>query len=443
VTGIDGNFLRSFFVALAELPLEPTDRRYVPLYSEPELAEDDPVELLARSIEWTPGNSVQLFSGFRGTGKSTELRRLRTRLRDANYHVVMLDIEDYLNTSAPVDVGDFLMAVAGGLSDQAVSEGLIAAQGVTESFWDRLTSFFSRTHIELAEVSAGAQAPVGGLSIKANLKTDPSFARRLQQQMAGYLGTFVEEVRKFLAELLERIAAESGEKAGVVVLVDSVEHIRGTSANAEDVQASLENLFAAHAEQLFLPGLHAVYTIPPYLRVRYPNLGSLYEPGGVQVLPALKVQEQSDGSPFEPGMRIAERVVSCRGDWEQLLGNRNNLERIIFCSGGHLRDLLRILAEIVRRAGQLPVGEEIIERAIEQIRSESLPIPDSDARWLARIVETHEASLESIGNLATFARFLDTHVVLCYRNGTEWYDVHPLIREEVVRQAARLSADRP
>lgn len=29
----------------------------------------------------------------------------------------------------------------------------------------------------------------------------------------------------------------------------------------------------------------------------------------------------------------------------------------------------------------------------------------------------------------------DTHLVLGYRNGEEWYDVHPLVAEEVARQA--------
>jgi len=69
-------FLKQFFQNLREQPLEPDDPRYVHIYRDRRLAPSDPVELLARAIEWTPGESVQLFSGFRGAGKSTELRRL-------------------------------------------------------------------------------------------------------------------------------------------------------------------------------------------------------------------------------------------------------------------------------------------------------------------------------------------------------------------------------
>ena len=32
-------------------------------------------------------------------------------------------------------------------------------------------------------------------------------------------------------------------------------------------------------------------------------------------------------------------------------------------------------------------------------------------------------------------RMFDTHLVLCYLDKAEWYDVHPLLRDEVARQA--------
>jgi hypothetical protein len=40
-------------------------------------------------------------SGYRGSAKSTELRRLKQYLENDRYAVVLVDIEDYLNTAAP------------------------------------------------------------------------------------------------------------------------------------------------------------------------------------------------------------------------------------------------------------------------------------------------------------------------------------------------------
>jgi hypothetical protein len=98
----------------------------------------------------------------------------------------------------------------------------------------------------------------------------------------------------------------------------------------------------------------------------------------------------------------------------------------------------RILAEIVRRASILPVEDRTVDDAIHQIRNEFLPIADDDAQWLAQIAATHSASLQDVSRLPAFARFLDTHLVLCYRNGHEWYDTHPLVADHVKAQSEAL-----
>lgn len=107
-------------------------------------------------------------------------------------------------------------------------------------------------------------------------------------------------------------------------------------------------------------------------------------------------------------------------------------------SGGHLRDLLRILAEVLRRAQRVPVGEPTIDAAIHQIRNEFLPIADADAAWLSRVAATHRASLSEAARLPDLARFFDSHLILSYRNGEEWFDIHPLVAEEVAHQVATL-----
>lgn len=437
MTPDERTFVRDFFRQVTDRPLDPDDPCYVDIYSDRVLLESDPVELLARGIEWTPGESVQLLSGFRGTGKSTELRRLRKRLKENGYLVVLCDIEDYLNLSTPVDVSDFLMAMAGAFGEALVSEGLLQDEPGQEGYWTRFVNFLERTQVEFTELS-GTLAPV---TVKANLKSDPSFKERLQKRMAGHMGALVADVRSFLEDCVKRLRKAHGEK-DIVLLLDSVEHIRGTSVNAAEVQSSVENLFAAHADKLHMPYLHVVYTVPPYLKVRYPNLGALYAPGGLHVLPALKVRNPSDGTPFQPGVNAAERLVRARGDWARLLGAREVLDRVVLDSGGHFRDLLRILAEILRRTDTLPAPGRTVEAAVQQIRSEFLPVADTDAVWLARIGQTKRASLEEPALLPNLARFLDTHLVLCYRNDTEWYDVHPLIRSEVVAQAAEFEKRR-
>ena len=334
--------------------------------------------------------------------------------------------------SLPVDVPDFLLAVMEALSETAVREHYLDEDPTKYSYWNRFQSFLSSIHLD--ELSAEVGVGAAKFGMKANLRNDPDFSRKLQERITGHLGTFVDDVRSYVKDISAALLARNSEAAGIVVIVDSIEHIRGISANAEEVQRSIESLFAVHASKLHFPGLHVIYTIPPWLKVLYPGLSSLYEPGGVQVLPTLKIRFQEDGRPFEPGLRILAQVTAARGDWKKLLSPAQ-LDQICLASGGHLRDLLRILADVLRRASTMPVSDNTIERALSAARNELLPIADDDARWLARIAIGHDVALPDVARLPSLARFLDTHLVLCYRNGEEWYDLHPLIRNAVLLQA--------
>ena len=184
-----------------------------------------------------------------------------------------------------------------------------------------------------------------------------------------------------------------GDEREVVLLVDSIEHFRGTYINAQEVQSSVEDLFVSHSERLHLPHLHVVYTVPPYLKIRYGNLGALYEPGGVRMLPAIETAQQERRAFTRRLRRHGAGRWTRAEDWQQLLGRRSALDRLIRNSGGHLRDLLRLLAEVLRRANELPVSDTTVDAAINQVRTEFLPIADDDARWLAGIARSHQTGL--------------------------------------------------
>ena len=67
-----------------------------------------------------------------------------------------------------------------------------------------------------------------------------------------------------------------------------------------------------------------------------------------------------------------------------------------------------------------------------------------DAKWLADIAKVRATALPSTEAVPVnrLARFLDSHFVLYFVNGKEWYDIHPLIREEVAEVMRALAAER-
>lgn len=419
---------RELYRALRDEQLQEDDPRYFHLYELPSLEHHDPVERLRFPIS-AQEQGVQLFSGYRGTGKSTELRRLARGLRASNYCVVLVDYESLANTSTPVDITDFLLTVVGSLGEELASAKLLTGP----SFFERFASFLGRLQVQVDGLTLSAQAGAGA-QLKLNLK-DPSFKARLQHHLVGSLGAFVEEAHDFVRAAKAAVRAKGYDN--LVLIVDSIEHIRGGTINREEVQASLEALFTQHNDKLALPGIHVVYTAPPYLKIRYQALSTLYDLG-VQLLPAIRVRKR--GGQLDPELLDGLRtLVSRRGPIERLLSTEQ-LDEIIKLSGGHLRLLFSMLREIVARARSLPVSQAVVEDAIVQSQSGYTPIADEDVRWLARVAETKEPPLATRDDVVRFSGFLDVHLVGAYRNGEEWYDVLPLLADYVRRRARALEA---
>src|SRR5215216_5986090 len=95
-------------------PIQPDDERYVQIYQNPET---DPIERLKEHIELTEVESMQFFSGFRGSGKTTELFRLKSNLEADGYFVIYANALNYINTSGELDITDLLIVLAGAFSD--------------------------------------------------------------------------------------------------------------------------------------------------------------------------------------------------------------------------------------------------------------------------------------------------------------------------------------
>lgn len=88
----DLTLLKTFYQSLKDHPLSPDDPEYVPYVENGEDA--DPIATMARDIDWSEGASVNLLSGQRGSGKSTQLRRLEKLLDDQGCVVFRCDMSD-------------------------------------------------------------------------------------------------------------------------------------------------------------------------------------------------------------------------------------------------------------------------------------------------------------------------------------------------------------
>jgi hypothetical protein len=427
LTPEDNQFLKGLFQYLHEKPLEPGDPRYVPLYeSQPD---GDPVGRLAREIHYSESDSRQFFSGFRGSGKSTQLLRLKKKLDEEGYRVYYADALEYLNPALPIEIGQLLMLLAGAFSDAVQREEGFSLAG--ESYWTRLKNFAS-ANVELDSVELGLFSDVAKL--KLAIRDGDSFRQKLQKALTLRPYEIDAQVKRFFEDYVKKLREIHPGAAGIVFLFDNLEQLRGSLASEREVIGSVQTLFSTHIERLAIPYVHVVYTVPPWLKL-------LMSAAPVEILPSITQWKKEDRSPVGKGNGCLREVIEGRFGQEgfvRFFGDDARADELVKVCGGNLRDLIQLLRQAILRVGSLPIPEQDIQASIRAVRNHFLPLSTKDALWLAEIAEKRDAVYEDSDpeTIARISLYLDSHHVLFLRNGDDWYDVHPLIREYVAEIAA-------
>lgn len=428
---------------LADRPLNPAraeDRRfYEPLHTV--MDDDDPVWLMERHIELNPVESLQLFSGFRGSGKTTELLRLRGRLQAKNYTVLYADALTYLNPSAPVEISDLILVLAGAFSDALADLAELDIE--RESFWARFATFLSKSDVKITGTDIKAEVGLGGavkagLGIKAEFKAGSTFRQRLQTALSGRISELKGEANAFVEDGIKALQEAFGPDRPIVFIFDQLEQLRGNYEGWQAVIRSVQDVFSVHLDKLRLPYVHMIYSVPPWLSF----LTTLEAP--ITILPTVHLwNNDTDRTRFERGWTAFRSLLDRRLEADgatRLFGPDTArasacIDRLIGVCGGHVRDLLRLSQEVVKRASTLPVPDRVLDSVIAAARRDLLPIAREDAKLLGQIGELRDTALQTVDehSIERLSNFLDEHRVIYFVNGSAWYDIHPLIRGEVKR----------
>jgi hypothetical protein len=371
------------------------------------------------------------FTGMRGSGKSTELRRLRRDLEDNGFVVFYSDMTEYLPLNSPVEIGDFLLVVVSALANCVYEDPRFANDLARQGALERFVNFL-KTEIQLDGIDWTVDAMVQKLGFKFKVKANPQFKAQLQTKSRGVLDGLVQESRKFVDGLVDYVRSRTTADTGVVLIVDSVERLNGVGEEAKKVFDSVENLFGSHRDKLRFATLSVVYSVPPYI-------SAVAQAGGGSLVISLplphvfaKPAPGEHGADHREGVdRVIEVVARRVPAWRQFFSELH-LRRLIRNTGGDLRELFLLLREALNLVDsddddQFPISEATIAQAEKLRRNQFGIIPDSDLQWLRRVVATHEHGLPSLAELGTLARLLDGKLIFQYRNGDNWYDVHPLL----------------
>ena len=394
------------------------------------------VDRLAQAIQLQDSEGVFLFTGQRGSGKSTELLRLKYELEcntDEPCKVYYLDMEQWLNTSRELDFGAFMLAMVAAWVEQAQPEK-------TERTWpQRFSEFLTQTKISVDKLNLGADVAGVKTSVSLALQTDDSFLTQLSDQVKANRNTFVTALHGFVSEFSRELCPD-GEKC--VLLIDSLEKLTGVADKAEQVYESVLSVFSQQSEALKLPLVHVVYSIAPYVLNQNRQLPTLLGGAVAVQLPSVHVFKRNSYEPDAGVGQIMQLLEKRCPDWREFF-DEPDVRQFAQDSGGDLRDFLRGLQ--VCLTGLNPSHPRANGSDWAYARSQIKPNTAIDLehmRWMARIDATHGAELEKPITPLILERYLSTKHVLAYLNGDTWYGLHPLIRDEVLaRTALKPTAD--
>ncbi|MEH2364078.1 ATP-binding protein [Nostoc sp.] len=386
-----------------------------------------------------------LFTGHIGCGKSTELLRLQAELEKLGFHVVYFESSEDLEMT-DVDIADVLLAIARRVS-QSLDKITLAEPNkfneLLQGAWKVLNSEVTGVKVKVPNVGDFGvtsdekdklSLAVGIGEITAKMKNDPTLREKLNQYLAPQKTKLLEAINQELLEPAVVKLKQQGKK-GLVVIVDNLDRIDNRAKPWGRPQQ--EYLFVDQGEFLTRLNCHLIYTMP--LALKFSNdYGMLTQrfPEDPKVLPMVPV-EWRDGSVHTLGIALMEQMVLARAfpDFTpeerlnkitEIFDSAASLERLCKMSGGHVRDVLRLLNTWIMEEMSLPLTRDTLEQVIRSRRNEmTMPISDNEWQLLRHVKEK-----KKVNDDHGYQKLIRSRFVFEYRDGGEsWFDVNPILSE--------------
>ncbi|OZH52974.1 KAP family P-loop domain-containing protein [Hydrocoleum sp. CS-953] len=401
---------------------------------------------------WSPDEpTCQLFTGHIGCGKSTELWRLKQQLEEEGFHVIYFESDKDLEMG-DIDVSDILLTIA-----RQVSESLETLEKVKleepKGLKGLLDGVSKLLQTEL-DISASAELGVPGVGqvtvdeeglefvalgigkITAKAKSSPQLRSKLRDYLGPRTNGIIETINQELLEPAHEKLKQHG-KNGLVVIVDNLDKVDSSPKPWGRPQP--EYLFVDRGEQLTGLHCHVIYTLP--LALRFSNdYGTLIQrfKNPAKVLPMVSIQLQ-DGNNCGEGMALLRQLVLARAfpnlEPEQRLkkiteifDSAETLDHLCQMSGGHVRNVLRLLNEAIKKEKKLPISRDSLDKVVQNFRNERiLAVEDEEWELLRQVAKTQKVTGDD-----GYQRLIRSMFVYEYQDDEgSWFDINPILKDGV------------
>jgi hypothetical protein len=365
-----------------------------------------------------------LFTGHRGSGKSTEINKLCSELDD-KFFIVKVSFSN----RPDVDYVDVLLKAAMTLFKTATDEEVIkkAPAQILDAIWGDVSKFIENklfgyqiSHEELGvNASFGAKVNLYAVEFEGKFETEPQSRQE-----------FKHKSEKLLAEIIDKInllseSIRTSYKRPVLFIFEDADKI--------DIKNAKE-IFYQHSTTLVNIRASAIYVIDISLRYNPDFSVTKASFSECLCLPNIKLLTK-DNQPTG-GNQVLEKIIDCRA--ETMLFAKDAKECLINASGGLIRTLISLIQSAASKAiieKSTIITKAHVEHAMNRQKGDFIAMLASKDYPL--LFDRHQdKQLTSDDDTQTLLQSL---ALLEYDNGELWCDVHPIILSEVQKRVQPVS----
>lgn len=398
----------------------------------------DGVNFILSSAE--PGNTQTiLFTGHRGGGKTTELRRLEKKLQNEYFIIYFmadeeLDINDARYT-------DLYLVIIKQVEEQLRRKNISLDERLLKSFEDwfkEITKEQEQTVESSVRMEAGGElgnkSPIPFLpklwvKLLGQIKGSDKNKKTIRETLEKDISRLKADINALLRDGAKKLRKKYSEYKGILIIVDNLDRVPPNVG---------EHLFFDYAAQLQELDCNIIYTVPISVVYSPKNVGNAFDQNP-HILPMVNIyqfdRQKIDLQYSDRHLKAMAEIIAKRVNPDILFESEQELLEIAKASGGHVRQLMRIMRTACYTAGSRghsKINSDDVDYAIKQEQfSFERVIPNEHYEILAEVCLS-----KNLENKETAQDVLYNTSVLEYNGINRWNYVNPVIKRSDLFQEA-------
>jgi energy-coupling factor transporter ATP-binding protein EcfA2 len=379
-----------------------------------------------------------LFTGHRGCGKSTELKRIQKEW-EKYYRVIYLEVNEETDIN---DVGytDFYLITIKQVEFEMRRLGLKLDPRLMENFeaWFKDVTQETERTVESSvsvegEATLGPEAPfLAKLLVKllAQIKGSDKQKKTIRQTLEKDISRLKADINLLLNDAVKKLRKKFPQYKGFLIIFDNLDRVPPEVAN---------HLFFDYAAQLQQLDCTIVYTVPLSVLSSTKNLNNNF--GNPHIVPMVNIYEfnrdNCDLNYNQTGLDTIASLIERRVEVDKIFESREELLELAKASGGHVRQLMQMMQTACLTASTNEHDKINAEDVIYAIKQEQFNferfIPQSHYPVLAEVCLTKNITKDDVGQLMLF-----NTSVLEYNGKNRWNYPNPVVKQsEEFKKALR------